>query len=47
MGQFDRAGKFLAKYRYDTVFGPEAANRSVFETVGLPLILPAMEVRGV
>ena len=52
IGQYERGagagaggmGKFVPKYRYDTVFGPEAGNRAVYEAVAQPLILPALEV---
>ena len=45
IGQYDRTGKFLPKYHYDTVFGPRSGNRDIYESVAQPLILPALEVR--
>ena len=45
IGQYDRTGKFLPKYHYDTVFGPRSGNRDIYESVAQPLIMPALEVR--
>ena len=45
IGQYDRTGKFLPKYHYDTVFGPRSGNRDIYESVAQPLVLPALEVR--
>lgn len=37
------AGRLVPKYHYDTVFGPQASNRDVYDAVAAPLIRPALE----
>ena len=44
IGQRERGGGFSAKYCYDTVFGPELGNKSVYESIAQPMIMPALEV---
>ncbi|GAX75820.1 hypothetical protein CEUSTIGMA_g3263.t1 [Chlamydomonas eustigma] len=43
IGQYDKSGKFIPKFHYDTVFGPESSNGEVYNAIGKPLIGPALQ----